>query len=76
MARQKLEELEQAFVNVRQQRLQHLTNGTLTPEMEDQLSRAELRALYALLDHRAEHDNQRPSKLPASRNIGGIIGPY
>lgn len=76
MACQELEELERAFVNVRQQRLQHVVNGTLTPELEDQLSHTELRALYALLDHRAEHDHPRPVKLPASRNIGGIIGPY
>ncbi len=72
MVSPELARLEQAFVDVRQQRLQHLTKGTLTPELEDQLSRAELTAFYALLDHRAGHE----SKLPASRNIGGIIGPY
>jgi hypothetical protein len=80
MACQEFEKLEQQFVDIRRSRLQHLTSGTMTLDMEDKLSRAELQALYAVLDHRNQHDCQptatRAPKLPASRNIGGIIGPY
>jgi hypothetical protein len=89
--------LEQSFVDVRLRRLEHLANATLTLDLEDKLSRAELQALIGLLDHRAAHGCQSASrrtggsetaegmadksgvdrsKLPASRSLGGIIGPY
>ena len=74
--------LEQSFLDVRLRRLEHVAKATLTPEVEDKLSRTELQALLALLDHRAAHGCQGgspgadESKLPASRSLGGIIGPY
>jgi hypothetical protein len=72
------EKLEQSFIDVRRQRAEHLAKSTLTPAREEELSRAELKALYDLLDHRVDHGCQRGRtiRLPASRNIGGIIGPY
>jgi hypothetical protein len=75
---QEYEALEQSFVDVRLKRLKHLSDETLTAAMEEELSRAELKALLHLLDHCAEHGcrGRRATKLPASRKIGGIIGPY
>ncbi len=75
---EEFEKLEQAFIDVRRQRAELLAKDTLTSAREEELSRAELRALYDLLDHRADHGCQRgrTTSLPASRNIGGIIGPY
>jgi hypothetical protein len=75
---EEFEKLEQAFIDVRRQRAEYLAKATLTPDREEELSHAELRALYDLLDHRTDHDCQRgrTTRLPASRNIGGIIGPY
>ena len=75
---EEFEKLEQAFIDVRRQRAEHLAESTLTTAREEELSRAELRALYDLLDHRTDHGCQRgrTTRLPASRNIGGIIGPY
>jgi hypothetical protein len=75
---EEFQKLEQTFIDVRRQRAGHLAKSTLTPALEEELSRAELKALYDLLDHRADHGCQRgrTTRLPASRNIGGIIGPY
>jgi hypothetical protein len=73
-------DLEQSFVELRRRRFELAANGTLTAEVEEQFARAELNALYALLDHRDQHGCQRKlgsaAALPASRNMGGIIGPY
>ena len=69
--------LETSFLDARRQWLQRLGQGDLTPEDADQLSRAELHALLAFLEHRIQHDiDSRPANLPASRNMGGIIAPY
>jgi hypothetical protein len=76
---QEFSKLEQGFLAVRRQRAQKIADGKLTPDLEEQLARAELQALYSLLDHRLEHGCQSSTsarKLPASRNLGGIIGPY
>ncbi len=75
---QEFERLEQSFVDLRHERLERVTKGTLAPEVEAQLRRAELQALVEVLDHATKHACQGrvPVKLPASRNIGGIIGPY
>jgi len=70
------ERLEQSWIEVRKQRARHIAKAALTPELEEQLSRTELEALFALLDHRAVHRCQGSAGLPASRRIGGIIGPY
>ena len=73
---EEFERLKQSVIEVRKQRAQHIAKATLTPESEEQLSRAELEALFALLDHRLQHRCQGSAGLPASRSIGGIIGPY
>jgi hypothetical protein len=72
------DQLERAFVETRRQWLQYLDRGKVSSEQIDTLSRAELKALLAVLDHRAEHGCHTEStrRLPARRNIGGIIGPY
>jgi len=76
------DDLEQAFMEVRRRQLSLWRSEQLTPDLEDELSRAELEALFALLDHRAEHGcqpivaGQASAKAPASRNMGGVIGPY
>jgi hypothetical protein len=78
MSCEEFDKLEEVFIDVRRQRAEHSAKSTLTPAREEELSRAELKALYDLLDHRVDHGCQRgrTTRLPASRNIGGIIGPY
>ena len=76
-----LRQLEQKFVDARRQSLQYSARENRSDNELDDLSRAELKALLALLDHRAEHSCQSPgatnaTRLPPRRNIGGIIGPY
>jgi hypothetical protein len=75
---QEFDQLERAFVQTRKQWLQYVNSRNVSSEQIDTLSRAELKALLAVLDHRAEHGCHTEStrRLPASRNIGGIIGPY
>jgi hypothetical protein len=70
--------LEQAFLEARRQWLRCCQSESAAAGEIDDLSRAELKALLALLDHRSEHGCQRPGTrgLPPGRNIGGIIGPY
>ncbi len=76
------DDLEHSFLEARRQWLQQLSRGDVSPEETDNLSRTELKALTALLEHSAEHGCQRPAnermprKLPSTRNMGGIIGPY
>jgi hypothetical protein len=75
-----LQELEQAFIEIRKQWLQYVNSGRTSADEVERLSGAELRALLAIIDHRAEHGCEGPAnaarQLPAKRNIGGIIGPY
>ena len=75
---EELNKLEQAFLEARRQWLQYSQRGSAAAGEIDNLARAELKALLALVDHRAEHGCQGPTtrSLPAGRNIGGIIGPY
>ena len=73
---EELERLKESVIEVRKERAQHIARETLAPEVEEKLSRAELEALLALLDHRAQHRCQGSSNLPPPRSIGGIIGPY
>jgi len=75
-------DLERSFVEVRRRRFQLGKDGDLTLELEDELSRAELKTLLALLDHCQEHGCRRtPARnagatLPGPRKIGGIISPW
>ena len=75
---QEFERLEQSFVDLHHERLERVTKETLASEAEARLRRAELQALVEVFDHAIEHACQGrvPVKLPASRNLGGIIGPY
>jgi hypothetical protein len=78
---QQLQELEQVFVETRRQWLGYVSGGRVSAEEVDRLSDAELKALLAVFDHRAEHGCEGPAeasahRLPPRRNIGGIIGPY
>jgi hypothetical protein len=69
--------LEQAFLEARRQWLRYLQSREATAGEIDKLSRSELEALVALLDHRSEHGCQGATRtLPPRRNLGGIIGPY
>lgn len=70
--------LEQAFFEARRQWLKYAQSADATAGEIDNRSRAELKALLGLLEHRAEHGCQGPTarSLPPRRNIGGIIGPY
>lgn len=68
--------MEASFLAARRQWLQQLQQGKITPEEADKLSRAEVHALLALLDHRIQHAISKPANLPAARNMGGIIAPY
>jgi len=72
--------LEMRFVEARRRSWQSSGGEDRPADEIDDHSRAELKALLAVLDHRAEHGCQSPAgtttKLPATRNIGGIIGPY
>ncbi len=75
---EELNKLEQAFLEARRRWQQYSQRRDAAAGEIDKLSRAELEALLALVDHRAEHGCQgatdRP--LPPRRNLGGIIGPY
>lgn len=76
-----LQELEQVFVETRRRWLRYVSGGCVSAEEVDRLSGAELKAVLAVIDHRAEHGCEGPAdasarQLPRRRNIGGIIGPY
>ena len=71
-------ELERAYLDARKQSLQAAVAGKAAAEQIEKLTRAELEALLAIVEHQLQHACRMEAlrKLPASRNIGGIIGPY
>ena len=58
MACKEYEALERDFVGIRTKQTSLLLKGELTSELEEQLSRQELTALFRLIDHKTEHGCQ------------------